>query len=406
MRVLLLSLSLVVLATPLAANTVIVEELIAKVNGDVILRSEYDDFLADLRSEVNRDDRIAPESKADEIAKREKNILRDLIDQRLLVQKGDEVGVNVEAQVLRQRDQIMQQMNITDVDEFEDAIMERYGMPVEDMMQRLRESFTSNAVLGGEVGNRIVVTNAEIEDYFEQNKEEFNRSEGVRLQELLLSTEGMIGKEKEEKEKLAREVHTRVQAGEPFAEMAKRFSDSEATKQIGGDIGIFRRGQLRKDMEDLVFDKNPGYITELIEVPRGFLLLKVVEKYREGLAELDEVREEIRAKLAEPRYPEEVRKFLSELRQQSYIEIRPGYIDSQAVPGKNTAWSDPAKLAPVTTTREEVLGSKKKKLLWMIPIGSKGTKAEKESRKEEKKAEKQAKKDEKKAEKAGDAETD
>ena len=406
MRVLLLSLSLAVLAAPLAANTVIVEELIAKVNGDVILRSEYDDFLRDIRSEVSRDDRISAEDKSAEIDKREKNILRDLIDQRLLVQKGDEVGVNVEAQVLRQRDQIMQQMNITDVDEFENAVVERFGLPIEDMMQRMRESFTSNAVLGGEVGNRIVVTSAEIEEYYEGNKDEFNRSEGVRLQELLLSTEGMIGKEKEEKEKLSREVHTRVQAGEPFAEMAKRFSDSEATKQIGGDIGIFRRGQLRKDMEDLVFDKNPGYITDLIEVPRGFLLLKVVQKYREGLAELEEVREEIRAKLAEPRYPDEVRKFLTELRQQSYIEIRPGYADSMAALGKDTTWSDPAKLAPVTTTREEVLGNKKKKILWMIPIGTKGTKEDKESKKEEKKAAKQARKDEKKADKTGDSESD
>lgn len=391
MRLSLLSLSFAVVAVPLGANTIIVEELIAKVNGDVILRSEYDDFLRDIRGEVARDERIAEDDRSKMIEEREKNILSDLIDQRLLVQKGEEVGVNVEGQVLRQRDVIMKQMDIDDIDEFETAVAERYGMPIEDLMQRMRESFMSTAVLGGEVGSRIVISREEIEEYYAEHSDEFSRSEGVRLQELLVSTEGLLGKELEEKEKLAREVHTRVQTGEPFAEMAKRFSDSEATKEIGGDIGIFRRGQLRKDMEDLVFDKNPGYITDLIEADRGFLLLKVVEKYREGLAELEEVTEEIRAKLSEPKYGPAVREFLSFLREQSYIEIRPGYMDSKAVLGKDTTWSDPAKLAPVTTTRDEVLGNKKKKLLWMIPIGSKDM-AKKEAKKEEKQAEKDAKK--------------
>jgi len=391
MRLSLLALCFVIATTPLSAATIIVEELIAKVNGDVILRSEYDDFLRDIRGEITRDERVAPDDKSNAINDREKNILSDLIDQRLLVQRGEEAGVNVEGQVLRQRDTIMKQMDIDDIDEFENAVAERYGMLIEDLMQRMRESYISNAVLGQEVGSRIVISREEIEAHYAEHKDEYTRSEGVRLQELLVSTEGLVGKELEEKEKLAREVHTRVQNGEPFAEMAKRYSDSEPTKQIGGDIGIFRRGQLRKDMEDLVFDKNPGYITDLIEADRGFLLLKVVEKYREGLAELEEVVEEIRAKLSEPKYAPAVRSYLSFLREQAYIEIRPGYTDTRAVLGKDTNWSDPAKLAPVTTTRDEVLRSRQKRILWMIPLPN-GDKDAKAARKEEK----QAKKDQKK----------
>jgi peptidyl-prolyl cis-trans isomerase SurA len=64
-----------------------------------------------------------------------------------------------------------------------------------------------------------------------------------------------------------------------------------------------------------------------------------------------------------------VRTFLSELRQDAYIEIRPGYVDSGAVAGMSTDWSDPAKLTPVTTTKEELLRKKKNpKILWMIPV--------------------------------------
>jgi hypothetical protein len=87
------------------------------------------------------------------------------------------------------------------------------------------------------------------------------------------------------------------------------------------------------------------------------------------LAELEEVEEEIHGRLANPQWGPEVRNFLAELRKDAYIEIRPGYVDSGAVEGIDTSWSDPARLAPVTTTREEVLQRKKdKKLLWVIPL--------------------------------------
>jgi peptidyl-prolyl cis-trans isomerase SurA len=224
-------------------------------------------------------------------------------------------------------------------------------------------------VLGQEVGSRIVITRDEIQKYYDEHHDEFVRSEGIRLAEILISKEGMTDEQIAEAEKQAREVHDRVHRGEPFAEMARRFSDSEGSKEAGGDIGIWRRGSLQKELEDMVFDKNPGFITDLIPTPRGWLLLKVADRYREGLAELAEVEDEVRNKLIGPRYAPAIREYLTELREQAYIEIRPGYVDSAPAPGVDTSWTDPAKLAPVTTTREEVLKGKKKKLLWLIPMG-------------------------------------
>lgn len=349
----------------------VVEEIIVKVNGDVILRSEYDRIQRELQAEVERNTRLSPEQKQQTVADREKNALRDLIDERLLIQKGKELGINVEPQVLRQREELMKQYNLSSVEEFEDWASEKAGMPAEDLMERMRENYLSQSVLGQEVGARIVITREEIEQYYNEHKDEFVRSEGVRLAEILISKEGMTDEQVAEAEKEAREVNERVQRGEPFAEMARRYSDSEGSKEAGGDIGIWRRGSLQKEIEDLVFDKNPGFITDLIPTARGWLMLKVVDRYHEGLAELEEVQEEIRNKLMGPRYAPAIREYLTELREQAYIEIRPGYVDSSPAPGQDTSWTDPAKLAPVTTTREEVLKSKKRKLLWLIPIGSK-----------------------------------
>jgi parvulin-like peptidyl-prolyl isomerase len=355
-------------------ETAVVEEIIAKINGDIILRSDLEDALAELRREVEATPDATPADKQELFARREQDILSDLIDERLLVGKGNDLGVNVEADVLRQRDSIMQRANITDVDEFERWVNQQTGMPIEDLMDRMRDQYITQAVISQQVSSRILVTREEIQEYYDAHKQDFVRSEGVRLAEILISNESATSEEElAEVEKEARDVHARVARGERFDEMARRFSDSEASKERGGDIGIFRRGVLRKEVEDEVFAANPGYVTELMPVSRGWLILKVNARYREGLAELEEVSDEIRGILAEPRYQPAIREYLASLRQDAYIEIRPGYVDSNAVEGKDTSWSDPAKLAPVTTTREELLTrKKKKKLLWLIPMGGGG----------------------------------
>ena len=126
---------------------------------------------------------------------------------------------------------------------------------------------------------------------------------------------------------------------------------------------------LRAEIEEAVFGQRQGYITDLINVPNGLLILRVDQTFREGLAELEEVQEEIRATLSGPRFEPEIRKYLGELRGESYIEIRPGYADAGAIEGINTAWSDPSRLAPLTTTREEVIKERpRKRVLWMIPL--------------------------------------
>ena len=384
-RILFLLAATCVLAASLGADVVIVEEIIAKINGDILLRSEYDATIHELRMQVRNAKDLNEEQKRDVLEKRQKDSLRDLIDRRLMVQRGKEIGMSVEAQVLKQRDEMMEQYKIETVDEWEDWIFEQTGSPAEDMMDRMRESFLSQAVMGQEVGSRIVVARAEIEEYYAEHKEEFIRKEGVQLLELLISTADKSDEELKAVEKRVEELHKRLVRGEPFRELAKRHSENERTAPSGGDIGIWRRGDLRKEIEEAVFDQRRGHITDPLKTPNGYLILKVETKYREGQAELSEVREEIRNRLMAPRFEPEVRKFLTQLREEAYIEIRPGYADSAAVAGKDTSWSDPAKLAPITTTRAEVLAKKKKRrLLWVIPLPGGGGDKDKDKKKNKK----------------------
>ena len=203
------------LTLPLTGEVVIVEEIIVKVNGDVVLRSEYDRFATDIRAEVLRDSNVAGAEKEKTIAAREQNILRDMIDQRLLIQKGNDLGISVEAQVLNQRDEIMSQNDIETVDDFEDWVFERTGEPAEDLLDRMRENFLAQSVLGQEVAGRIVIAREEIEAYYNEHKDEYVRSEGVRLSQIFFELASKNQAEQEAARKQAGEIHERVQRGEP-----------------------------------------------------------------------------------------------------------------------------------------------------------------------------------------------
>jgi parvulin-like peptidyl-prolyl isomerase len=372
---LLLATALLLLAAPCLADIVVVEELIAKVNGDVITRSDYEQSLQEAAASLEAQKDLPEGERQRMLKEMQQSSLRNIIDERLLIQRGKDLNLNVEAQVLRQRDEIMRRYEIKSVEEFDRWASEKFNIPVEDLMEQLRSNVLSQMVLGQEVGSKIVVPRADIEKYYQEHKKEFMRSEGVRLREILISTEGKTGDDLAAAEKKAKDVLQRVQRGEPFAEIARRLSENPTSAPNGGDIGVFRKGQLRKEMEDEVFSQSEGYITDLITIPNGYLILKVDQRYREGLAELEEVEGEIQNRLAAPLWNPAVREYLSELRKDAYIEIRPGYVDEGAVPGMDTSWSDPAKLAPVTTTREELLNKKKKRrLLWLIPLPGGGDK--------------------------------
>jgi parvulin-like peptidyl-prolyl isomerase len=373
MRPYLLLIAMLAMTAPARSEVVVVEEIIAKVNGDVITRSEYERVRQEIRSEIERQNLGEPE-KAAAIEEREKGILRDLVDERLLVQRAEDLSINVEPQVLRQRDEIMRQYKIGTLEEFENWVLERTGMPVEDLMDQMRDNMLAQGALGQEVHSKIVVPRSDIEAYYKEHADEFIRSDGVRLSEILISTQGKTPEEIPEIRKKAEETLARVKKGEPFPELARRLSESQSAEN-GGDIGIFRRNTLMKEIEDQVFDAQRGYITDLIEVANGFLILKVDERYREGQAELEEVENEIRNQLMMPKVQPSIREYLTNLRYDAYIEVRAGYVDLAAAPGKDTSWSDPAKLAPVTTTKEEVLNKKKKRrLLWVIPLPGGGDK--------------------------------
>lgn len=356
------------LALPAAADVRVVEEIVVKINGEIVTRSEIEREMGEFQAEMARQS-VTGEKLQQAVAEHQKEVLRDLIDQSLLVQRGKELNISVETQLIKYMDDLRRQYNIASAEEFEKWIGEKAGAPYEDFKERIRNQILTQRVVGQEVGSKINVPKDEIQKYYEEHKTEFVRPEQVHLREIFLSTEGKDPKEIPAIEKKANDLLARLKKGERFPEVATKNSESESAKQ-GGDIGFFKRGVLDKEIEEMVFNLRRGQNTDVLKRKNGFLILRLEERHQEGQAALQDVEQEITEKLYMPRMQPAMREYLTRLRQNAFIEIRPGYIDSGAAAGQDTTWKDPESFKPATTTKAEAAAKKKKKLLFVIPRGS------------------------------------
>ena len=314
-------------APPNPESGKVVEEIIARVNNEIITRSEYEKSLATSDEEIRQDcqGKCTPEQLQGALEERRKTALRDLIDQSLLSQRGKDMGLSVETEVVKQLDQIRIANKIENMEKFEQAVSQQ-GMNWEDFKNSIRNKILTQKVIGQEVGSHISIGESDAQKYYAEHKGDFVRPEQVALREIIVVTEGKKESELPDLRKKAETALRRVKDGEDFGEIAKRLSDG-STKEQGGYIGMFKHGELAKQLEDVVFKMKRNELTDVMETKQGLLVLQVLEHYDEGQQSFEKVKNEIMDRLYNEKLEPAVREYLKTLREQSYVVIKPGYAE-------------------------------------------------------------------------------
>lgn len=325
------------LSPPLPAQSkpekgVVVEEIVARVNNDIITLSDFQKADAALHQEVTQDCQNCTAEKVEmQYRDRAKDLLRDLIDQQLLIQRGKDEGISVETDVVKRLDDVRKQNNLPSIDDLEKAV-EGEGLSWEDYKAQIRNSILTQRVIQQEMGSRIIIGNDEAQKYYDDHKQDFIRPEQVVLAEIFLSTEHQTPEEIAATQRKAEDYRSRIIKGEDFSDIAKRYSEGSTAKQ-GGEIGTFKRGELSKQLEDSTFSLEKGGLTEPIQTKTGFEILKVIDHFQSGQQPYEKVREEIMNKIYFERMQPAMRDYLAQLREQSYVMVRAGFTDTAAVPG-------------------------------------------------------------------------
>jgi peptidyl-prolyl cis-trans isomerase SurA len=313
-----------------------VEDIVARVNDQVITRSDYDRAMKELDQESRQRG-----ASMQEISEAHKDLLRNLIDQQLWLSKGKELSINGETELVKRLDEIRKQYNLETLEDLEKAAKEQ-GISYEDFKANIRNQIITQEVMRQEVGRRAQFTPGEAQRYFEQHKQEYAQQESVRLAEILISTgvaapsaTAESGVQPDDPAKLAAakakadDIETKLHAGGDFAQLAKSFSDGPTAAE-GGDLGQFKRGSLAKVLEDQTFALKSGQFTEPIRTKQGFVILKVVQHVPGGVPEYKDVEEQVEEAFYMSRMEPAMREYLTKMREDAFIDIKPGYTDSGA----------------------------------------------------------------------------
>lgn len=350
-----------------ADNFKVVDQIVAKVNGDIVSQDEIQRTAKELAEQLKAQGASATQY-SQELARNDKDILSNRIDEILLTQKGKELNINVDSDASKYMADLQRQSGIADTDKFHEYIRKQAGMSYEDFLAGAKDKFLTREVIGQEVGRHINVTDKEIQDYYNAHQSDFIRDEKVYLSEILISTQGKDPAGAAAAEKKAKQIALEANRGQRFTDLARDNSDA-ATSKDGGFLGSYKKGDLEASLEAKVWDKPKGYITQPIKLPNGFDIFRVDEHTKKGLAPLADVKVDIANQLYGPKMQPKVREYLTQLRGQAFLQIKPGYVDTHAAPGKDTKWQEVAQLKPETVTKAEVeQKTRHKRLFGLIPI--------------------------------------
>jgi peptidyl-prolyl cis-trans isomerase SurA len=371
----------------LAAGQV-VEEIIARVNNQIITRSEFERSKDQLKEEVKQQDPKDPDKA---YGAREKDILRDLIDQQLLLDKGKDLGITGDTELIKKLDQMRKDMKLDSLEALEKEATKQ-GVSWEDFKQNMRNQIITQKVIGSEVSSKLSVPKEEIQTFYDEHKSEMEQPEYIRLSEILVApktgtpsitpapdpsaagstpaTQPPVDEAAKQAadaaalsaaEAKANDLLKQIHDGASFEDIAKKYSDGPSAAD-GGALGMFKRGQLAKELEDKTFAMKAGDVTDVIRTKQGYVLLKVVDHQQAGIPPMKDVLPKIQDALYYEKLQPALRAYLTKLREEAYIKYADGYIDS----GKSANQTQPVETAAAKEADAKKLAKKRHKKLGIL----------------------------------------
>ena len=305
-----------------APDDVIVDEIVARVNQDVVTKTDLDEDLRTLQIDLR--DQYKDEVQFQEAFEKAKRAsLQGIIETRLMLQKAEEMGVGVEIEqdVDRYIQNLMDQNGIPNLQVLDQALQQR-GTSLQEFRKSIRERMIVETVRQQLVYGRITLLTPEIEAYYQEHQEDFTETPQVTLSEIAIYEDKAQGEARTK----AQEALDRLRGGDSFEELAKEHSEG-ATASRGGDIGTFKQGVLAASLESVVFDLEVGQNTGLIENEWGIQIIKVTAKETSTVKPLADVKNEITQRMYEQKALPELKKFIEDLIEKSYLYISPKYRD-------------------------------------------------------------------------------
>jgi peptidyl-prolyl cis-trans isomerase SurA len=310
-------------AIPLQATSDIIEQVLVKVNGDIITKSDLEQRQIAALRQPDLDPALLKTDEAlkQKLAEITPKILVDTIDDMLLVQLGREKGLRLTDEMFnRWLNNLRKEQNLLDDQKFE-AALKQEGMTIADLRRNVERQFLIQEVQRQEVGSKLQITEEEARQYYQLHQQEFVDPASVTLREILLeapATSDEAAAAGEAAAEKAKAVRARIAAGEDFAKVAGEVS-AAPSKANGGLIGPIAIAELSTSLQQLLQKMKPGDVTEPIRATRGYQIIKLETMKQAAVQPFESVRDLVADKVYSERQRSEVQKFLNRVRSQAII---------------------------------------------------------------------------------------
>ena len=321
MKKALLSLVIAALAGTLCAAQ-LVEAIVIRVGDRVVTRTQYLKRLHDGYNEIEQTAQAA-----DAAAKKEefrKSLPNDLISELLIKDRADRLGLAVSADEIRDAvDKLKQQYGLTSDMQFNDSLA-KSGITRADMEARLRDTILMNKVFGRELRGREEMTDKELRERYDREKERYRLPERARLREIVIlkpDTAVGSGQARQKVEQIAEQARNNAD----FALIAKTTSQAP-TKDKGGDLGEVAKGELLPELDKAVFNSQAGAVIGPIEAKTAWHILKVEQRLPSEVPAFETLKEKLRKDVSDEAWQRDYKAYVDRLRKDAFIQINDGNV--------------------------------------------------------------------------------
>lgn len=314
----------------------LVNEIVARVNNDIITRVDYLNALRDFRDELGRQLQGKTDAQIDaEFERLKTSVLDYMIDDLLVEQKAKELNLDVETEVNQQMAQIAKDNNLQNVLAFENEL-KKQNIDPETFRTSIRKRLQQQLVIQREVLSPIYqrLNDKDRRDFYDKHKEAFTTPGEETISEIFLPLEGHTADEVSQR---AKRLVAELRAGKNFEEAVQENSPtSRATRAQKGKIGSFKQGELNKDVSAAISSLKAGDVTEPIRLQDGFQIVRLDDRKPATVLpfENSDVQSAVGRMATMERAEDARKKYLKKLREESFVEVTKGYVTAQVKPEK------------------------------------------------------------------------
>lgn len=308
----------------LPASAEVVDKIIAVINDDIILQSEFEDFVKPIEARIKKQG-LPPEQEARLIARMRSQVLDQMIDKKLAQQQIRKLNIVVDEQEVDRSIEMIKRANYYTDEELLQALEEE-GVTYQQYREEVKSQIERARLVAHEVRSKIVITDAEIKRYYDRHRDIYGGKQRLHLRHILMAVPAGADKAgKDAVRKRMEEIYRRLAAGESFQDLARKYSESPVAED-GGDLGLINPDDLAFPIKQAIGKLKEGEFTPVLDTEQGYQIFLLEKKVTVGAKPLEAVRDEIRRTLYNQVVDRKYKQWLEDLKARSHIRIlhRPG----------------------------------------------------------------------------------